>query len=101
MVIGSDIYSPSSQILVSKGAVFNENLRKSLIRYGISRISIEEIIEKPEFTQEELQKAEEECREKVVGRFFNSPTEPMMKIIMETALKIEAKEYLGCKRSLS
>ena len=94
MVIAQDIYSSSSQRLVAKGTAVSDSLKKSLLRYNITRIPVEEIRKKIEFSEEEIRKAEGAVKEKILKRFREIPSDSMNLILFNEILKIEAKEKL-------
>jgi len=94
MVIAQDIYSSSSNRLVAKGTAVSESLKKSLLRYNITRIAVEEARKKKEFSKEEVEKAEEATKENILGRFREFPSDRMNLLLFNEILKIEAKEKL-------
>ncbi|MEQ8170190.1 MAG: hypothetical protein ABRQ38_15000 [Candidatus Eremiobacterota bacterium] len=94
MVIAQDIYSSSSQRLVAKGTVVSDSLKKSLLRYNITRIAVEEARKKREFSKEEVEKAEEAIKEKILKRFRDFPSDSMNLLLFNEILRIEAKEKL-------
>jgi len=99
MILARDIFCASGQLLAAKGIALTGPAIKSLIRQGINCISVQTEEDAMEsFSEEEILKAEEICREKVLNRFHEMPSDPMMKILYETALRMEALEYLRCKR---
>ncbi|MEW6417017.1 MAG: hypothetical protein AB1480_02725 [Nitrospirota bacterium] len=99
MILAGDILSTTGQLLVAKGTALNGSVIKSLIRHGINRIPVQSEEDKMEpFSEDEILKAEEICRERVLGRFYEIPSDPMMKVLYETALRIEAMEYLRCRK---
>ena len=94
MIIAQDIYSSSSQCLVAKGTAVNEALKRSLIRYNITRAAVEEAGKKIEFSEEEIIRAEEEIKEEILNRFREKPSGSMNLLLFNTILRIEAKEKL-------
>ncbi len=94
MVIAQDIYSSSSQRLVAKGTAVSDSLKKSLLRYNITRVSVEEARKKREFSPEEIRKAEEAIKEKILKRFRDFPSDSMNLLLFNEILRIEAKEKL-------
>jgi len=99
MVVGKDILSTTGKCLVSKGTVLTDSLIKGLISHGINIIYVQsEKGEENSLSEEEILIAEEKCKEKVLNRFCDRPTDSMMMLLFKTALRIEAIEYLKCQK---
>ena len=95
MTIVRDVVSPSGQLLAQKGSIISKSLQKGLIEHGIIDIAVLfENEEEATFSEKKMLEAENTCREKVLQRFREKPSDPMMKLIFKIALKIEAMEYL-------
>jgi len=94
MVIAQDIYSSSSQRLVAKGTAVSDPLKKSLLRYNITRVPVEEARKKRVFSKEEVEKAEETIKEEILSRFREFPSDSMNLLLFNEILRIEAKEKL-------
>lgn len=99
MVIAQDIYSSSSQRLVAKGTAVSDSLKKSLLRYNITRIPVEEVRKKIEFSEEDLIKTEEEMKEEILKRFRELPSNSMNLLLLNEILRIEAKEKLESEQN--
>ncbi len=98
MVLAKDVFGPSGQCLVSKGAVLSAPLINSLIRHNVAKLHIEDESEKENFTDEEITNAEQACFEKVSERFYAESDDAMMKKIFNTVLRIEAIGHLKCRK---
>jgi len=98
MIVAEDIYTPSSQLLIAGGTKITQNLKRSLVRYDINNIKIEEEEREEEYTKEEIMKIQEEYGKEVVEKFRIFPSEPMMKTLFDTILEIKAKELEKCLR---
>ncbi len=99
MILARDIFSASGQLLAAKGTALTGPAIKSLIRQGINSIPVQtEEDAMGSFSEEEILRAEEICREKVLNRFYEIPSDSMMKVLYETALRMEGLEYLICKK---
>ncbi|MGB9715471.1 MAG: hypothetical protein ACPL1G_03580 [Thermodesulfovibrionales bacterium] len=99
MVIACDVLNTSGKCLITAGTVLTAFIIKSLINQGILHISIQsDKNESESFSEEEILVAEEESVKRLKERFKEEPTDPMMKIIYDIALKIEMLEYLECKK---
>jgi hypothetical protein len=79
---------------VAKGTAVSDSLKKSLLRYNITRIPVEAAIKKIEFSEEDIIKAEGEIKEKILKRFREFPSGSMTVLIFNEILRIEAKEKL-------
>lgn len=80
MVIAQDIYSSSSQCLVAKGTAVSDSLKRSLLRYNITRVPVEEIRKKIDFSEEEIRKAEGTIKEEILKRFREFPSDSSLGI---------------------
>lgn len=92
MTVAGDVLTLNSQCLISKGTVITEPLKKSLVKYKISEIMVEEDMEdnpSPELRSD----IEFECWEIVMNRFRTLPESPFMKCVFDIAVKIEMGEY--------
>ena len=97
MVVARDIVKASGHCLVSKGTILTLSMIESLPHHGITIIPVQSEEDIPvSFSEKEISEAEEACMEKVLSRFTEMPSDPMMKILFKTALRIEALEYLKC-----
>jgi len=98
MIVAEDVYTPSSQLLVAGGTKITQSLKRSLIRYDINNIKIEEEEAEEKYTKEEIFKIQEEYGKNLVEKFRIFPSEPMMKTLFDTILEIKAKELEKCLR---
>ena len=99
MVVARDILSSSGQCLVAKGTALTAFLIKSFSRYNITNLYIRDEEEQQTFTDAEVMDAEAMCIEKVKEMFYEEPKDLMMEIILKKALRLEALEYLKCKKT--
>ena len=99
MVVAQDVPSPAGHPLITKGAALNASLIESLKNYGVSGVWVQSDEPKEEtFDEEAVLEAEEACRNRVLGRFRKSPSDPMMKAVFATVLRLDALEYLRCRK---
>lgn len=100
MIIARDVLNTSGKCLITAGTVLTAFIVKSLINQGITHISVQSAKnECDSFSEEEVLAAQEEGIKRLKGRFNEVPSDPMMQIIYDTALKIEMLEYLKCKKN--
>jgi hypothetical protein len=97
MVLSDDVVSVSGQLLVAKGIELSESIINYLKRQGIYTIYVATEDKEESFSAGDIQKAEEMCKERVRARFHQDASDPMMKLLFETALRIEALQYLKCQ----
>ena len=98
MLLAEDVLSFSGQLLAAKGVKLTDSTIQQLIHQGIGSISVvSEGEEEETFTEDEIQKAEEMFAEQVLARFYKKPSDPMMKVLFESALRIEAIYHLRCQ----
>jgi len=93
-VIAADIVSDSGRCLVKKGTAVTSALIKGLRKYGIENIPVMEEEEAPAFTEEDISRAEGQCRDTVMRRFGGEPSDTMMHALFTAALRIEAEKSL-------
>ncbi|MBI4698574.1 MAG: hypothetical protein HY758_06590 [Nitrospirae bacterium] len=98
MVIARDIYNPQGQRLLTKGAVLTTATINAMTRYNITTLAIEDAEVKNDISDKDIAQAKEKIIGHVKKRFNGEPQDQMMKIIFETALKLEAVEYLKCQK---
>lgn len=99
MIIARDVLNTSGKCLITAGTVLTAFIIKSLINQGITHISVQSVKNESEsFSEEEVMVAQEEGIKRLKSRFKEVPSDSMMQIIYDTALKIEMLEYLKCKK---
>ena len=99
MVVAQDVPGPAGHPLITRGAELNASLIERLKNYGVSGVWVQtDEPEEESFAEEAVLEAEEACRNRVLGRFRKSPADPMMKAVFKTALRLEAMEYLRCRK---
>jgi hypothetical protein len=100
MIVAQDVLNTSGKCLITAGTVLTGFIIKSLINQGITHISVQFTDNESEsFSEEEILIAQEEGIKRLKERFYEVPSDLMMKIIYDTALKIEMLEYLKCKKN--
>lgn len=100
MLVAHDILNLSGKCLITAGTVLTSFIIKSLIHQGITHISVQSIEHEGEpISEDEIQAAQEEGIKKMKNRFKEIPSDSMMKIIYDTALKIEILDCLKCKKN--
>ncbi len=99
MVVARDVLNSSGKCLITEGTVLTSFLTKSLIHQGITHISVKSTEKETEtFSEEEILVAREEGEKRLKERFGKVPSDLMMRILYDTALKIEMLDYLRCRK---
>jgi hypothetical protein len=99
MVLAKEVKSESGRILLPQGSALTQGTITSLINHGISRVIIEEEIDKNvlAFSEEEIAMTKEMYREVIAQRFMNPAADPMISAVFQAVLEHTAKRVLSGK----
>lgn len=96
MMLAKDVTGDHGHILACKGISLNKGLIRGLVRCGIQTVAITAEQKEKALSEDAIVQIKDSHREKVLERFGGRmPADPMMKVLFETAVRIEAVEYQG------
>ncbi len=96
MVVAGDVLTEGGQCLLPSGAILTTGTIDALRRRGITEIIVADSGTDPEYTEEEILRAREMCRDLVLERFPpDSDKDPYLSEFADAGLHLEALRYLS------
>jgi len=96
MVLAKDVKSESGRVLLPRRSVLTPGTVLSLKNHGISKVIIEEELDKNvlTFSEEEIATTREMYREIIEQRFINPAADPMIAALFQAVLEHTARRDL-------
>jgi hypothetical protein len=96
MIMARDVVSSGGQIILARGSLLDEKVIETLARHHVLTIAVTGTGELPKrILEEDVARAEEECRETVRERFPEDLSGELMASLFRAVVRIEALERLS------